>query len=284
MTRALVIGVRGHTGSQLAPILVSRGDVQVRGTARDPETIAIDGVEPVRFVWEDRSTWSDALNGGSEVMYIVRPEIGDAAEHIGELVAAAKGVRKVVLLSEMAADLAPPDDWVVPIERAVMDGGIPWTIVRPASFFQLLVDPNYLLGGIRERGQIEWPSEGAHNAFVDAYDIAAVVAEALLTEGHDGKAYTVTGPESLTFAEVADKLEAVVGYPVEHVDTSLRATIDEWAGAGLEPWLLDYLRAVLGRVISGGFAPVSDDVERVTGRAPRDIETFFRERASVWSR
>lgn len=281
MARILILGVRGHTGSALAPLLRdARGD-SIHGTARDPGTVRAPGVVPVAFDWQRPDGWGAALAVEPEAVYIARPEIGDAAQRIGEYLAAATSVRRVVLLSEMAAERAAPGEWVTGVERAVTESGAEWTILRPASFFQLLADERYLLGGIRDQRRIDWPSNGSANAFVDARDIAAVAARVLREDGHAGASYTLTGPESLTFAEVAARVGRVVGADVRHVDVPLSETVEAWS-AGLEPWLVDYLYAAMGRVADGRFAPVSGDVERVTGAPPRGIDAFIEERAEVW--
>jgi uncharacterized protein YbjT (DUF2867 family) len=284
MRRVLIIGVRGHTGRELASLVAQRGQVPVLGTARDPDSIDVEGVERLRFEWQDPGTWSQALESGAEAVYIARPHIEDAAERIAAFLGQAVHVQRVVLLSEMSAELAARSAWVTRVEQAVTSGDAEWTIVRPAYFYQLLVDPRYLLGAIRDDGAIEWPSEGNSNAFIDARDVAAVAAEALLDRGHAGARYTLTGPESLTLAEIVARVSGVVGYPVRYIDTPLEEVIEAWATAGVEPWELDYSRDLLSRVIDGHLAVVTDDVERVTGKAPRSLDAFLHERADAWRR
>jgi uncharacterized protein YbjT (DUF2867 family) len=282
--RVLIIGVRGHTGRQLASLVAQRGQVPVLGTAREPDSIDVDGVEPLRFEWQDPETWSPALESGAEAVYIARPQIEDAAERIAAFLGKAVDVQRVVLLSEMSAELAAQAAWVTCVEQAVTSADVEWTILRPAYFYQLLVDHRYLLGAIRDKGAIEWPSQGNSNAFIDARDVAAVAADALLDSGHAGASYTLTGPESLTFAEIVARVSRVVGYPVRYIDSPLDKAIEAWATAGVEPWELDYSRDLLSRVIDGHLAAVTDDVERVIGEAPRSLDAFLQECADVWRR
>ncbi|ADB52437.1 NAD(P)H-binding protein [Conexibacter woesei] len=282
MTRVLVIGVRGQTGREVAAQLAGRDGVTVRGTARDPRGIEQPGVEPVGFDWQQPATWDGALAGGFDAIYLVRPEIEDAEPRIEQLIARA-GDARVVLLSEIAAETLPASDWVAGVEHAAQTAAH-WTIVRPASFYQLLTDERYLLESIRDAGEIAFPTGDGVNGFVDVRDIAAVVVEALLEDGHAGRAYALTGPEAVTFAEVARRLAAAVGHPVRHTDPPLEDAVASFEAAGLEGWFVAYLRGASERVRDGRYGRLSADVERVTGRPPRSLDAFIAEHADSWRR
>ena len=62
MTRVLITGVRGKTGAPLAELLVARPGVKVLGGSSDPSSVAIAGVAPTRFSWDDPSTWTGAID------------------------------------------------------------------------------------------------------------------------------------------------------------------------------------------------------------------------------
>ena len=73
-------------------------------------------------------------------------------------------------------------------------------------------------------------------SFVDARDIAAVAAHALAGSGHEGKSYQITGPEALSFADVARKLAAALKKPVSYVDIPREPLIQAMTGAGMPDW------------------------------------------------
>src|SRR5439155_6799006 len=91
--------------------------------------------------------------------------------------------------------------------------GVPWTILRPNSFHQNLL---WSAASIRERGEFHLPLRDARQSLVDVRDLAAVAERALTEPGHEGKTYDFTGPESLSYADVAATLSAVRGRPVRY--------------------------------------------------------------------
>src|SRR6266508_1136969 len=109
---------------------------------------------------------------------------------------------------------------------------------------------------------------------IDARDIAAVAARVLTSPGHQGTSYTLTGPESLSAAEVAERLSAAIGRQVRYVNLPPDAFGQALAGAGLPGWLVDAL--VVGNTLlaAGDGATVTDEVARLTGRPPRTFDQF----------
>src|SRR6185503_5945178 len=118
----------------------------------------------------------------------------------------------------------------------------------------------------------------------DARDVGAVAAAALTTSGHEGKSYDVTGPEALSFDEMADKLSAALGRTITYEAVSNDEYARETIAAGLPAWVADALVGLYG---TGSFygdghaAEVTDVVERLTGSPPRTFEAFAREHAAA---
>jgi uncharacterized protein YbjT (DUF2867 family) len=272
----LVTGVRGKTGRAVAEQLTAHARVTVRGGSADPARVRAAGVVPVAFDWARQGTWADALSG-VDAVYLMRPDIEDAPERVAELVDAAPGAARIVLLSEMGAEDLAADTWVSRVERAATAGAHAWTILRPSWFQQVLSDERFFRGEITDGASITLPSRGAGISWVDARDIAAVAVEALIAPGHDGAAYALSGPAALDLTEVADLLSSATGRRVRAVDPPAADRL-----AGLEPWLAIVVGDMYERVAAGAFAGLSDDVLRTTGRPPRSMEAFIAEHASVW--
>ena len=269
MTRVLVTGVRGKTGAPLAQRLAARGDVDLWGGSGDPATVTAPGVHPVAFSWDDPAGWSQALDG-VDALYVVRPDRADAPELVGALVAAAAPTARVVLLSERDTEHLGPDTWALRVERVVRSGPRAWTILRPSWFMQVLTDPRFYQGSILDGGELPFPSSGAHVAWIDAGDIAAVAERALLDEGHAGVTYELSGPEAVSLPRTADLLSRVVGHPVMHRDSSIREAV-----VGMEGFERDLSVVTFERVRDGRYAAVTDDVEQVLGRPPRSLSAFL---------
>ena len=116
-------------------------------------------------------------------------------------------------------------------------------------------------------------------AWIDARDIAAVAERALLDPGLDGRVLEITGPEALSFPEVARRLAAALGRPVEH-----RSLTVEEALATSDGFDRHLLEVTLRRVHDGTFSLVTGTVEEVTGRPARSLEEFLAEDADALRR
>ena len=52
---------------------------------------------------------------------------------------------------------------------------------------------------------------------MDVRDIAAVAVMALTAPGHEGRVYTLSGPEALTYDDIADELSKALGRDIRHI-------------------------------------------------------------------
>ena len=133
-------------------------------------------------------------------------------------------------------------------------------------------------------GVITAPSGGGAEAFVDADDVAAVAAETLVDpDAHAGAHYTLTGPQALTFDEVAEIIASVSGRPVVYNDIDPEAWISGAVGAGVPADYAVMLRWLTGAIIAGHGSVPTDDIEKVTGRMPATFRQFAERNAQAWS-
>jgi uncharacterized protein YbjT (DUF2867 family) len=273
VSRVLVTGVRGKTGVPLAELLVARPDVEVLGGSRSPATVAIDGVRPTEFSWNHPAGWPGATYG-VDALYVVLPIRADAPELVGALLDRTPPEVHVVLLSERDADQVGPDGWTVRAEEVVRRSGHSWSILRPSWFMQVFTDARFYLDQVRGAGELPFPSGGARLAWIDARDIAAVAERALLDEGHEGRVFELSGPESLSLPRTAELLSRAVGRPVAHREVPVAEAL-----AGTKGFERDLTALTFQRVQAGVFAPVTDTVQQVTGRPARRLEAFLADSA-----
>jgi uncharacterized protein YbjT (DUF2867 family) len=155
------------------------------------------------------------------------------------------------------------------IERRLAESGVGHTVLRPEYLL------NNLLGEVEDlaRGRLVAPSGDGRCPFVDARDVGAVAASVLLAADPPPGPLEVTGPESLSFTQLATRLQAALGRPVEHIDPEPAEWAREVVSAGMAPWLAqalaEYFEALPERPLEA-----SDDTRRVTGRRPRSVEDF----------
>lgn len=275
----VVLGGTGKTGRRVAQQLSDRG-LPVRVASRSSEH---------RFDWYDESTWAPVFEGADK-MYVAPPmdPSGAAQAELAVKAAAANGVQHAVLLSGRGTG-SPGREFDVyragaSLEVALQESGMSWTIVRPAWFMQNFSE-DFLLDGVLH-GELRAPAGDGAEAFIHADDIAEVIVHTLLDpEKHAGTAYALSGPRTMTLAQAAAEISAASGRPVvyEHVDSEeYQAEIVEYGLSAEEAKGLADLFTVVRRGLSDY---VSDGVQQVLGRAPRDFSEYVRATAAtgVWA-
>lgn len=280
--KILVIGASGTVGGGVVRGLVRRG-ADVVGASRDPEAAAarMPGVRFVRFDLEKPDTWRDALAGISRVLLMARPGDDEPQRLANPLIdeMRASGVRQVVNLTAMGVETRE-DMGLRQVERHLEASGIPFTHLRPNFFMQIFMGDS-LATGIRS-GTLAVPAGDARLSFIDARDIAAVAAAALSGSGHEGKAYTLTGPEAMDHGAVAAAIGNAVGRPVRYVALDEADARSRLAQAGLPPARIERLVGFYRLVRAGFCAPVTDDVQRVLGRPPASFAAFVGAHRQCW--
>lgn len=271
---ALILGGTGRTGSRVAANLAGRG-IGTRTAARR-------GAD-ARFDWDDPATHADAL-AGVDRLYLVTPvlRVSYADRVAGFLdLAEAAGVRHVTFLSTYNADQAPQGIDIAAVEADLAAREtVTHCVLRPAWVMQNFTDDHLPVAD----GVITAPSGGGTEAFVDADDIAAVAAETLLNPGaHAGAPYRLTGPQALTFGEVAQIIASVSGRPVYYNDIDQEAWISGALAAGVPTDYAVMLRWLTGAIIDGNGSVPTGDIEKVTGRPPATFCEFAERNASAWT-
>lgn len=283
MKTVLVTGVKGKTGRQVAAALARQSGVEVLGAGRNVADLALHGVRAVPFDWDDQASWLDVLNGVSAI-YLVKPKTPDPASTVRSFLQLAGGVKRVVLLSEIGCENRDDFTDERKVEKAVKGMPFDWTILRPNWFMQNFAEPNFYLEAIRDSGVLKVPTGGQPVSFIDTRDIADVAVAALIHSGHAGRAYTLTGPEALTFAEVATRIGEIAGHQVRHTDPPLAEYLAGLTVSGTANSQIEYYQRIYSLIQNGQTAPVSAVVEKVTGHSPRSFSAFLEENKNVWNR
>ena len=135
---------------------------------------------------------------------------------------------------------------------------------------------------IRDKELFYMPIEDAVVSQVDARDIAAVAAAVLSSSGHEGQTYEITGPEALSFEEVAAHLSSALDKKIRYVRTSFEESCQHMIESGMEEWLAAAVTQTYRLMKEGGAAHVTDVVARLTGREPVAFSEFTRYYAAVF--
>lgn len=282
----LITGATGTTGREVVKELRRLGAKGVRALVRDParaEFIREAGFETIAGDFERPETLDAALEGVERALLLTPPTPNTVSHHRDFLLAAAgAGARHIVKLSAFGADADAPEGfgkWHGQSENLLKTSGLKWTMLRPNFFMQ------NLLGQARQiaaTGSIYQPVGDARGSFIDVRDIAAVAARTLTEEGHDEQTYTLTGPEALSYHEVAAKLSEAAGRSITYVPVSPEQFRAGALGAGLPEWLVSALERLNEIFASGQAAGVSDAVRRVGRKEPHTFDQFARDNAEAF--
>jgi uncharacterized protein YbjT (DUF2867 family) len=287
----LVSGASGSVGSEVVRQLFSSTDVNIKAAARSVEKIKnleSDRVKAISIDYNKPESLKDALKNVDR-LFLLTPDVPNADELASNLVNEAKrtGVRYIVKQSVMGAD----EDANVgtmrlhrKAERIIEESGIPYTFLRPNEFMQNFI--NFHGHSIKNNNAFYLPLEDARVSVVDVRDIAAVAVKALTENGdnnkYDNKKYLVTGPEALSYHQMADLLSNTTGKKISYVnisDEEARAAMKEM---GMDEWLISTISELSNYFKKGHASQVSSAVEEVTGKKPVSFSQFANDYAEVF--
>ena len=127
-------------------------------------------------------------------------------------------------------------------------------------------------------------SPAAVVSHVDARDIGDVAARVLTEAGHEGKAYTLTGPAGLTDDQVAEAFTAGLGREIKHVQVSVEDAKKNMIQMGWPEWNVDGIAELWAFYETGHAGHVASDIQTVLGRPATPFEEFVRTNSEVLSR
>lgn len=263
----VIVGGNGKTGRRVADRLRRLG-TPVRAVSRSTTP---------SFDWYDPGTWGRAFDGARAAYLTFQPDLAvpGSVDIVSAAATAARehGVTRLVLLSGRGEPAAQE------CEQVVLDAGVEATVVR-CSFFAQNFSEHFLVQAVLD-GVIALPAGAVREPIVDADDIADVATLALTEPGHAGRIYELTGPELLTFGDVADRLGEATGRDIAYVPVSAD---DYAAGAiaeGVPPEEAEMLAELFGLIFDGHNESLADGVQQALGRPAGDFATFARRAAAA---
>jgi len=281
----LITGASGNNGSQIVKTL-SQAGFKVRALVRNSAKAAAlsgPGVEIVEGDFDKPETLDAALEGIDKALLLtaIDPSMLDWQHNF---IAAAKraGTKHVVKFSALGAD--PNSPMLLGRlhgegEKLLEASGIDFTHLRPNGFMQNMLGFSYL---IANQGVFYQPAGNASVSHVDVRDIVAVAVKVLTEDTHSGKIYTITGPEALTFDEIAAKISSAIGKPVKYVNASpeeFKQSVLSW---GSSEWLADLLNEMYALYRGGWGDEITDVVKTVGKKEPFTFDQFAQDHIQIF--
>jgi uncharacterized protein YbjT (DUF2867 family) len=252
---------------------------------KQAEAARARGIEAVTIDY-NRCEILRAAFQGCDKLFLLGPNALNQSELEHNAVEAAKavGVRHIVKQSVMGVveesySLAKIHR---PVEKAIESSGLAWTFLRPNSFMQNAI--TFMGKTIRAESAFYSASGQARISHVDVRDIAAVAVRALTEPDHEGRAYTLTGPQALTYDEFADELSKALGRPISHITLAPLDLKNGMLAEGMPEAIADRMLDLERYFREGRASRITRDIKEVTGRGLRRFADYVRETAAagIW--
>jgi uncharacterized protein YbjT (DUF2867 family) len=265
MKRILVTGGTGNVGGELVKQLRAT-DCQIRVLSRNPQSAVLPAdVEVVRGDLSAPETLDEGLKGVDAVFLVWVAPLAAAAPAVERI---ARDPKQIVLLTSPHRVQHPffqqPNVLRAVhagIEQLIEGSSLQWTFLRPGAF--AMNARNWWASQIKNGDVVRWFYGGAATAPIHERDIAAVAVRALSEDGHSGKEYVLTGPESLTQREQVETIGRAIGRQLSFEELSPDAGRRELLTM-MPPHIADMLLTAYGAAVDRP-AYVTSTVGEITG-------------------
>jgi uncharacterized protein YbjT (DUF2867 family) len=284
--KILVIGGTGTVGSAVVSGLLKQG-AMVRVMSHSPDKLKklLAAVEGFRADLDDPDTLPAAFNGIDGVFLLNAVGLNETDEGLFAVSAAkAAAVKKIVYLSVCmpeGSEKIPHFRSKLPVEKAIRESGIAYTILRPNNFFQ---NDLWLKDAIMQYSVYPQPIGGKGLNRVDVRDIADCAVNALMKSGHEGQTYGVHGPDTLTGEGIAGTYTKHLGREVRYSGNDLEAWAEK-AKNMMPEFMVPEMRIMYQFFQENGMIASKDDLEKMQkllDRKPRTFDDFVREITVEW--
>ena len=286
----LVTGASGNIGSEVVKQLLGVAPaVSIKAAVHSRQNVKKvrdgDRVKVIPIDYNERDTLREALKDVDK-LFLLTPDVPNAPDLASNAVIEAKkaGIGHIVKQSVMGADLEA-DVGTMRLHRQVEDiieqSGIPFTFLRPNEFMQNFI--NFHTPSIKGNNAFYIPLDDAKVSLVDVRDIAAIAVKSLIDEDkHKNKTYLITGPEALSYHQVAEVLSNATGRKISYVNISEEEAKAAMKEIGMSDWLINTVSELSDYFRKGKASEISSAVEEVTGRKPISFSQFARDHAEAF--
>jgi len=286
MSRVLVTGVGGTVGTQVVKALGVSGLAFRAAYHSEAKAAAArrDEIDAVAVDYDRPETMRAALQGISALILI-----GPVSDRLVEMEASvidqavAAGVQRLVKLSVWRASEEGYHfaRWHRAGEKKIEATKIPYTFLRPNGYMQNFV--TYQGESIRRQSAFHLAAGHSKSSLIDVRDIAQVAVRVLSEPDHEGRAYDLSGPESLSYHQIANSLSVATGRKIAYVNVPVESLAGALAQQGYPAWLVDALVDLQRYENEGLASDALGSVATILGRRATSFDRFARDYASAWA-
>lgn len=282
----LFTGLTGKVGAAIVELLPEFG-VQARGLVRDrgkAAALEAAGVEVALGDLGDAAAVGAALEGCEKAFLLMANGPRQLELELGFIEAAQRaGLGRLVKMSANGADSASAavlKRFHGDAEERLRASGLPYTVIRPNFFMQNLL---WMAAEIAARDSFSMPMGKGRVGIIDVRDVARFVLTVLTQPGHENKTYEITGPELVSFHDIARQLSAATGRTIRYIDIepeAFRRVLSQWMP---DDWQVEAVAQLFALIAQDQGALVNDVYRQGTGRAPSPLQQFFQDYAPAFT-
>ena len=281
----LITGATGKTGSATAKSLGEKGET-FRALIRNEEKkegLESLGGEVVIGSIENTDVVNQSMQGVKTVLVLL-PNSESQLALEKQLVDSAKqaGVERIVKMSSIEATpdaTSPIPKLHLESEEYIKQSGLAWTMIKPNFYMQNLLAS---AGTIKEQGKIFLPMGDGKTGMIDTTDVGKVLAKVLSEDGHESMNHEITGPEILSFYEVAEIFSKALGKQVDYVDVPMDAYKETLGQFLTNQWHLDAVIDLFKGIAEGGIEDKTDTFNELMGETPKSLSQFLAENSFIF--
>ena len=281
----LITGATGKTGSATAKSLGEKGET-FRALIRNEEKkegLESLGGEVVIGSIENTEVVNQSMQGVKTVLVLL-PNSESQLALEKQLVDSAKqaGVERIVKMSSIEATpdaTSPIPKLHLESEEYIKQSGLAWTMIKPNFYMQNLLAS---AGTIKDQGKIFLPMGEGKTGMIDTTDVGTVIAKVLSEDGHESMNHEITGPEILSFYEVAEIFSRALGKQVDYVDVPMDAYKETLGQFLTNQWHLDAVIDLFKGIAEGGIEDKTNTFNELTGETPKSLSQFLAENSFIF--
>jgi NAD(P)H dehydrogenase (quinone) len=287
----LVTGASGHLGRRVIELLAARsGGTRVIAATRKPEglsALAALGVEVRRADFDDEASLASAFQGVERVLLISTDSLDEPGKRSRQHAAAVRAVAAAGVEHVAYTSIVNPVNSKILLSKDHADteaelakAGVPFTVLRNNMYSEYQLAP---LQRAIASGKLVDAKASGKVGFVSREDCARIAAAVLAEPPSGNQVLDVTGPETLSSAELVKIANELSGRQLEHQPIPLSALLDGMVQHGLPRPIAEIYASFDAGTAAGDLDVKSDHVERFTGRKPVAMRDFLRENLAAWA-
>jgi uncharacterized protein YbjT (DUF2867 family) len=282
--KIFVYGANGLVGQNVVDGLLKAGHEVYAGTRHPEKGKASNNLTWVAADAQKPTLGLEILEKVDSAFFLSPPGHTNQYDILAPWIEKAKAVKlkKLVLMTAMGVEHAPPEAPFRKTELLLENSGLNWNIIRPNWFMQNF--NTYWISGILSDQKIYFPGGDAVASFIDARDIALVATKLLISDEFKNQAYALTGAEAINHDLVGKKISSVTGLNIQYVNVTPEDFKKGLLGVGLPEDYADFLNYIAGALKEGHAAAVTNSVQTITGHAPKSFDEYAKDFKSAWAK